>query len=268
MSSESRLNPDTSMWDWITDDLRHHVKKSGLSGAELARILNRDPSSVYNILNGRRRIQDKDAKILDKLWDLNHHFGRMLRYAKLKSNSKWFGQYLEHEVAAKVIKSYEALAIPGLLQLPEYAAELFTATGAADVDGLVEERMRRQEILKRDSPPMLWLLLTENVLDWPVGGAELMRKQLSRLLEEMEKPNIGLRIVPRAAGAHGGFSGSFLVISGDSGDIAYTEATGGGRLVPSVTEVREYGIRFDRIGQLALPEPSSRELVQRALEAL
>lgn len=268
MSSESRLNPDTSMWDWITDDLRHYVKKSGLSGVELARILNRDPSSVYNILSGRRHIQDKDAKILDKLWNLNHHFARLLRYAKLRSNSKWFGQYLEHEAAAKVVKSYEAMAIPGLLQLPEYAAELFVAAGATDVDGLVEERMRRQEILKRNPPPMLWFLVTENVIDWPVGGADLMCKQLSRLLEETLKPNIGLRVVPRTAGAHGGFDGSFLIISGESGDIAYTESPGGGRLVTSAPEVREYGIGFDRIGQLALPEPSSREMVQRALEAL
>jgi len=268
MSAESRLDPDTSMWDCITDDLRFYVKKSGVSGAELARILNRDPSSVYNILNGRRRIQNKDAEILDRLWDLNHRFARTLRYAKLRSNTEWFGQYLEHEVTAKVIKTYAALAIPGLVQLPEYAAALFIAAGATDVDGLVEERMRRQEILRRDLPVTLWILLTENVIDWPVGGAELMRKQLARLLEEAERPNVGLRVLPRTAGAHGGFDGSFSIISGDSGDIAYTESPGGGRLVPSVPEVREFGVRFDRIGQLALPEPTSREMVQRAMEAL
>lgn len=268
MSAESRLDPDTSMWDCITDDLRFYVKKSGVSGAELARILNRDPSSVYNILNGRRRIQNKDAEILDRLWDLNHRFARTLRYAKLRSNTEWFGQYLEHEVTAKVIKNYEALVIPGLLQLPEYAAELFAATGAVDIYGLVEERMRRQEILRRNPPATFWFILTENVIDWPVGGAELMRKQLARLMEETEKPNVGLRLVPRAAGAHGGFDGSFCIISGELGDIAYTESPGGGRLIPSAPEVREFGIRFDRIGQLALPEPTSREMVQRALESL
>jgi uncharacterized protein DUF5753 len=268
MSAESRLDPDTSMWDCITDDLRFYVKKSGVSGAELARILNRDPSSVYNILNGRRRIQNKDAEILDRLWDLNHRFARTLRYAKLRSNTEWFGQYLEHEVTAKVIKIYDALAIPGLFQLPEYAAELFAAAGAIDTDGLVQERTRRQEILRRNPPPTVWILLTENVIDWPVGGAELMRRQLSHLLEEAAKPNVGLRIVPRSAGAHGGFDGTFCIISGELGDIAYTEAPGGGRLVPSAPEVRDFGIRFDRIGQVALPEPTSLEMVRRAMEAL
>jgi hypothetical protein len=268
MTSESRLSPDTSMWDWITDDLRFHSRKSGVSGAELARVLNRDPSSVYNILNGRRRIQDKDAKILDDLWGLNHHFGRLIRYAKLRSNSEWFGQYLEYETTAKVIKTYAALAIPGLLQLPEYAAALFAAAGATDADELVEERMRRQEILSRDPPPHLWVIVTENVIDWPVGGEQLMRQQLARLLDEAAKPNIGLRVVPREAGAHGGFDGSFSIMSGESGEIAYTESPGGGRLVPSASEVREFGIRFDRIGQLALPEPTSREMIRRALEAL
>lgn len=268
MITEPALNPDTSMWDWITYDLLFFFNKSGLSGAKLAKILERTPSNVSNILHGRRRINEKDAVKLDALWDTNGHFGRLVRYAKLRSNTEWFGQFKGLEALASVIKAYEPLAMPGLLQLPEYAAELFRAAGALEVDRLVQERMERQEVFKRTTPPMLWLLITENVIDWPVGGETLLRKQLAHLLEVADGPRVGLRLVPRSAGAHAGFDGSFSIISGPSGDVAYTEAPGGGRLVPSAPEVLEYGVRFDRIGHAALPEVVSLEMIRQKMESL
>jgi len=69
------------------------------------------------------------------------------------------------ETKAAVIRAFEALTVPGLLQTPEYAAELFRACGATDVDALVEERMARQQILNRDNPPILWAIATESVID-------------------------------------------------------------------------------------------------------
>lgn len=114
---------------------------------------------------------------------------------------------------------------------------------------------------------MLWVLLTESALDRPVGDAEMMRKQLAYLLEVSERPNIGIRVVPRSARAHFGLDGSFKIMSGDYGDIAYTESPGGGRLVPSASEVRSYVLRYDRIGQKALPEDLSRDLIKKVTEA-
>jgi hypothetical protein len=55
---------------------------------------------------------------------------------------------------------------------------------------------------------------------------------------------------------------------GDFGEVAYTESPGGGRLVASTPEVRQYSLRYDRIGQAALPELISREIIQKAMEAL
>jgi hypothetical protein len=267
MGKDSPLNPDTSMWDWVTDDLRFYLKKSGMSGEALARKLKREPSSVYNLLDGRRRLQVKDAEILDELWDLNHHFRRQLAYAKLGGNKEWFGEYVEHEATASVIKTYEALAIPGLLQLPEYAAELAASGGSLDVAGKVRRRMARQRIFDKPKPPTLWVLITENVIDWTIGGPGVMKAQLAHLLEMADRPNIGVRVVPRSAGAHAGIDGSFSLIYGEV-NVAYTESPGGGRLVRSATEALEYGVTYDRIGQSALPERSSLELIRKAMEVL
>lgn len=265
---EIKIDPDASMWDWLTYDLQFLCEKHDLSYAAFARLVQRSRSNVSNIMAGRRRIADKDATILDTHFNTGGHFRRLLRYARLGHDPQWFKQYMGIEAEASIIRTYEALAVPGLLQTPEYARELFAAGGATDVEALVAERMQRQEIFTRDDPPILWILMTENVIDWPVGGPQLMRKQLAHLMEMSSLSHVGLRVIPRSTGTFAGFDGSFSIISGDFGDVAYTESPGGGRLVPSLSEVRSYGIRYDRIGQAAAPEAISREMIQRAMEAL
>jgi hypothetical protein len=63
-------------------------------------------------------------------------------------------------------------------------------------------------------------------------------------------------------------NGSFKIMTGPSGDVGFTEATGGGRSVPSATEVRSYVLRYGRIGQKALPEDQSRDLIKQVMEAV
>jgi hypothetical protein len=80
--------------------------------------------------------------------------------------------------------------------------------------------MKRQAILDDTPAPLLWALTTESVLEWPIGGAQVMRKQLAHLLEMSERPNIGIRVIPKVTGAYPGIDGSFSIISSDIGDVA------------------------------------------------
>ncbi|MFL6051487.1 MAG: Scr1 family TA system antitoxin-like transcriptional regulator, partial [Actinoallomurus sp.] len=73
------------------------------------------------------------------------------------------------EARADEIKTYEALLIPGLLQTPEHARAVFQSADAEDVEELVEARTRRQDILSRDRPPRLWVLIDESAIDRPTN---------------------------------------------------------------------------------------------------
>jgi transcriptional regulator with XRE-family HTH domain len=261
-------DPKSSLWAWLAHDLRYYRLQRGLSGDAVAKLLNCARSSISRLENGEARPTERQMVVLDERWDTGGHFGLLLWYARLGHDPNWFKQHVDIEAQALVIKVYEASLVPGLLQLPEYARELLTAGGEPNIDELVTERMSRQMILDRDPPPFLLVLLSENVLRWPIGGATVMRRQLAHLLELSERPNIGIRVVPRTAGAHPGLDGSFKIMSGAGGDVAFTESPGGGRLVPSTTEVRSYVTRYDRIGQKALPEDQSRELIVQIMEAL
>jgi transcriptional regulator with XRE-family HTH domain len=266
--AEELVDPDSSLWAWLAHDVRFYRKKYHLTQPQLGSVVRCSASNLSNIEAGRRKLTDEQAVALDGRFKTGGHFSRLLRYARLGHDPDWFKQYVDIEASANVIKTFEALTVPGLLQISEYAAALCGAGGVIDIDGPVGRRMVRAEIFSRRDPPVLWAIITENVIEWPIGGPEVMRKQLAHLLDMSSRPNIGVRVVPRTAGAHPGLDGSFSLISGDVGDVAYTESPGGGRLVASAAEVRDYSLRYDRIGQVALPESASRELIQKAMEAL
>lgn len=101
-----------------------------------------------------------------------------------------------------------------------------------------------------------------------MGGAATWREQLARLLELTELPHVVLRVVPKSAGFHLGLEGAFKILTVGDRDIVYTEANGGGRLVLSTTEVRSYGVRYDRISMEALPPGSSRCLIREVMGSL
>ncbi len=268
MAENVAVDPDSSLWAWLAHDLRFYREKYGLSQPALGQVIGRSASNLSNCEAGRRRIGSKEAKLLDARFKTGGHFQRLLRYAQRGHDPDWFKQFVDIEKTATSIKAFEALTVPGLLQLPEYARALTVAGGEPEPDEPVEERMGRQLILDETPPPLLWVIITESILEWPIGGAEVMRKQLAQLIEASERPNISIRVIPKVTGAHAGVDGSFSIISGSTGDVVYTEAPGGGRLVPSVDEVRSYGVRYERISQVALPTGPSRKIIEQAMEAL
>jgi hypothetical protein len=75
-----------------------------------------------------------------------------------------------------------------------------------------------------------------------------------------------LRIVPKTVGAHMGLNGSFKIMKVAGVDLVYTEALGGGRLAQGSSEVETFEEWHDRIGAVALPIGSSRDLIAGKLE--
>lgn len=259
-------DPRSSMWAWIARDLRFYRERRGQSGQAIARLLNVGRSSISRLENDQARLTEDQAVILDKAWSTGGHFTLMVWYASKGHDPEWFRQHVEIERKARVIKIWDLAWVPGLLQTPEYARASLLAGGFPDINDLLEARLMRQQILRRDEPPVLWVLIWEPLLSVPVGGSEVMRDQLRHLLDVAALPHVSIRVVPTAAGAHLGLDGCFKIMTSGGSDLAYVEAPGGGRLVPTSSEVLSYAIRWDTIGQEALPAGASRELVARYME--
>ncbi|MGI5205973.1 helix-turn-helix domain-containing protein [Spirillospora sp. CA-108201] len=260
-------DPKGSMWNLIAFYLRFLRTERGETLRLMADMMGVAESTTSRIETGEQKLTERQADEIDKAWKTGGLLGLMVYYARRASDPDWFKTYTDQEQTAAVIRIFGNEIVPGLLQTEAYARALLGVGQALDAQKAVEHRMARQGILTRSTPPQLWVTVSENVLDWPVGGPQVMREQLARLVELADLPTVWLRIVRRSAGAYPGLDGPFMVLSGPDGDSdAFVEAPRAGRLVTDGDEVRWFMERFDRIGSKAESVDSSRELLKQAME--
>jgi transcriptional regulator with XRE-family HTH domain len=147
-----------------------------------------DPPRVLNLLDIARASRERSP------WNAYKDLG-----------SPEFISHLAYESAASVVRSFEPLLVPGLVQTEEYAREVLREIRGPDkrlVDRLVDLRMERQVILDRDGAPSMHFIMDEAVINRAVGGPAAMRRQLRRIKEIAQFPNVTVRVVPFGAGLY------------------------------------------------------------------
>jgi ribosomal protein L39E len=142
--------------------------------------------------------------------------GLYVRLASIarKSNGPipgWFADWVEIEARATILRWWEPLLIPGLLQTEDYARAVLSTwrwDTADEVDAKVAIRLVRQSVLATAD---FRVLLDEPVLRRRIGAPEVMAMQLEHLLTMGARPNVTIQVIPGAAGAYAGLSGAFAV---------------------------------------------------------
>jgi hypothetical protein len=186
-----------------------------------------------------------------------------------------FGIYVGLEAEAAGLRSFEAEAVQGLFQTPDYARAILREVQSRDTDAQVERlvdlRMKRQEVLDRDPPLDVWLILDEAVVRRTIGGPGVMRGQLARLVEASRKPNVTLQVLPFASGSHAGLRGPFSILEFPERadpDVAYVESVAGIIYLEKEREVRICAEAFDRLRAAALSPGQSADLIAEAAQDL
>ncbi|MEU8828007.1 helix-turn-helix transcriptional regulator [Streptomyces sp. NPDC048636] len=176
----------------------------------------------------------------------------------------WFSLYVSLEGAASRIRAYEPHFVPGLLQTEGYARALLTIGfpngSEQEIDRRVALRMERQELLTRPDGPHLWAVMDETVLRLGIGGPEVMRAQIDRLIEATRMPNVTLQVVPFSAGPHPGMGGPFQLFRfqvPEMPDIVYAEGLTGAGYLDQRADVAAYLEALDRMGTQATPARST-----------
>ncbi|WP_413753556.1 helix-turn-helix domain-containing protein [Streptomyces sp. R-74717] len=164
--------------------------------------------------------------------------------------------------------------VPGLLQTRSYSAAIQGANemrlAPDEIQRLVDIRMKRQEILSRPKPPHLWAILDESVVRRVVGSPDVMRDQLSHLLEANDSQHITLQILPFSKGAHCAALGSFVILGGveASLDVVYVDLHVGSLFLEKDEELNRYRLAFDYLRAQALDMAASSALIKRVLKEM
>jgi transcriptional regulator with XRE-family HTH domain len=189
--------------------------------------------------------------------------------------STWFQNYLDLEQSAELIRTYEIQFVPGLLQTDAYARAVITlghGTATADeIDRRADLRMARKKMLERDESPRLWAVLDEAVLRRPIGGKEVLREQITALLEACEHPSVRLQVIPFESGGHAAAGGAFAILRfpyPDMPDVVYLEHLTSGLYLDKREDVDHYAAAMGRLTIEAEPPARTPELLRKALRDL
>jgi DNA-binding XRE family transcriptional regulator len=215
----------------------------GLSREEAAEAIRASEWKIHRLENGQVGFKERDlvdllaryqvrdpaevAELLAMAREANapgwwQHYGDVL--------PQWFRAYVDLESAASLIRTYEGQFIPGLLQTDDYMRAVVRGAhleeSVEEVGRRVRLRMARQMLLTREQPPRLWAVVDEAALRRPVGGREVLRGQLERLIEAAKLPNVTLQILPFGVGAHSAMLGAFSILrfaDRELPDVVYLE---------------------------------------------
>jgi transcriptional regulator with XRE-family HTH domain len=254
-------------------ELRAQREAAGLTQDELAKLMGYSTSVIAKLETCRTAPSPQHAAQADAALNTPQTFRRLRQGMINGAYEAWVRALLEMEERAAVLRWWEPLLVPGLLQTEAYARAMIRAGRPGDSDAEVEQlvtaRMARQEIWDRQSPPapMLFAVLGEAVLRQPVGDGEVMREQLDRLVEAADAPRITIQVMPFAAGAHPGLLGPFVVASFDAGpDAAYLDNALDGQVTERRKQVGRVALLYDTLRSEALSPGASRELIVRAVQ--
>jgi transcriptional regulator with XRE-family HTH domain len=169
-----------------------------------------------------------------------------------------FAPYIGFETEATAIREYASELVPGLMQTEAYyRAVIATNPPAVDVEQIVRLRKERQARFQEED----WsyrAVLNEAVVRRPAGGADVMRGQLSHLLELAERPNVTIQVVPFAVGAHPAMAGSFTLLQfQEVRDIAFVEHQAGSLYLDEGDETPYVRMYEDLIGMASNPADSA-----------
>ncbi|MFE7977617.1 helix-turn-helix transcriptional regulator [Streptomyces shenzhenensis] len=260
-------------------DLR---ERAGLKREEAARILRVAPATVrrmemaevalkipyLQLLLKAYGVSDDEADLFVQLAEEANRPGWWQRFHDILPG--WFSMYVSLEGAAGLIRSYEPHFVPGLLQTEEYARGVLEsgAIGQAqpeDIERHVALRMQRQDLLTRTDAPRFWVVMDETVLLRPVGGSEVMRAQVDKLLEAAKLPNVTLQIAPFASGPHPGTYGPFVLFRfavSELPDMVYSEYLTGAVYLDARSEVATHLEVMDRMAAQAATAHRTKEILR------
>lgn len=170
------------------------------------------------------------------------------------------GTFVGLEAEARSIRTFEALAIPGLLQTEEYAEAIIRSGGITDDDEVerrVRARMIRKQILSGPDAPLYWSVVDEAAL------RKSSRGQLEYLLQ-VQGPRLGVQVLPDSVGPHAALTAPFVMLDFPEPDpgTVYVSTWSDELFLEKPSHLEQYESLWRHITATALSVEDSRALIR------
>jgi transcriptional regulator with XRE-family HTH domain len=274
----------------LAAELREIREHRGKSGDSVAAALKWSPSKISRYERARTGLQPREVeRLLDYYGITGSRRELLLALAEDAAQKGWWEDYadglsadyqqfigLEHEASAIAI--WHVDVVTGLLQTEAYARHIISSYSRVEpiapgmIERLVRVRMRRQQVLNRETGLQLSVVLDESVLKRRVGDDSVMYEQLQRLTREADRPNLTLQILPLDA-QHTVFGESFVIFrfgpDNDAmlHDVVSAEHLRSGFSVEGERETYLHRIAFQMIADASLDPASSKALILETAQA-
>lgn len=262
--------PPETVREYFAAELVRLRRAAHLSQAQLAERICYSPGLVGMVETCQRMPSQDFTSRCDTTLNAGGALTRLWPMLSKEVHPTWFRSFVALEAEALAVYEFELQAIPGVLQIEEYArANLGTSwppRTSGELEQLLALRLERQEIIDRDNPPMLWFVLDESILYRPVGTDATMASQLQHLLEVGTLPFVRLQILPMVRSGRAPVDAAFFVLSLPRGErLVYVEGPASGQIISDPAAVERCALAFDAIRAQALSAEESADLITRTM---
>jgi transcriptional regulator with XRE-family HTH domain len=273
----------------LAAELREIREDKGKSGETVAAALKWSPSKISRYERARTGLRPREVeRLLDYYQITGPRRALLLGLAEDAAQKGWWEEFadslsedyrqfigFEHEAASMAI--WHVDVVTGLLQTEAYARHIISSYSRVEpmppgmIGRMVKVRTRRQQVLNREDL-QLSVVLDESVLKRQVGDESVMYGQLQRLLQDADRPNLTLRILPLNA-QHTVFGESFVIFGfmDDSDaivrDMVITEQLRSSVTLEGERETYLHRIAFQALWDASLDPATSRALILETAES-
>jgi transcriptional regulator with XRE-family HTH domain len=268
----------------LGSELKRCRERAGLTQEAVSRHFEWHAAKVTRIETARVAVTPRDVKDLLALYGVadDEYRDALMTMARLSKQRTWWtdyrdimrpGNFVGMEAEASTARVWEPIVLPGLLQTEGYMRALMRTgrptDSAESIDRRVTLRLTRQGRLTAEQPLQTFAIVDESVLRRVIGGTEVMRDQLQRLVEAAQLPNVNFKVLPFDAGEHPFMGGSVALLEFPETahmDVVYLEGLAGDYYEEQPSEVARYRDEFDRLGARALDPHSSVKMIKGLLD--
>lgn len=260
-------------------EIRRLRDAAGMSAPVAAQRLGTDRTMISNIEAGRFGISAERLRRLASIYECDD--SELIEALAAMTGGRtrgWWDEYrgkippdfldvaeLEHHATS--LRTLQTAHIPGIFQTEEHARALFDlfipALPRLEVELRVAHRLARHSVVEREPGMPYTGLVYEAALHLRIGGPRVARTQLNYLLEESERPNVQLLVIPLTAEGFpmAGDTMMYATAASPHLDTVEVDSPIGAVFFDSPTQLSHFRRRLDSVEQVALNPSESRDRI-------